>query len=143
MLHLLAPGLAAKVADRGIRIVVEIKRMLLEFIEEQPHALEIFRRQLPLLESPRVHAEKARDGAVHDFLLGHFEREDGDVFALDRRSVTGNVEREARLADARASGNGDETSRRQAGEHLVEIAKACGEAKKGGLVVGFMEAHVT
>jgi hypothetical protein len=73
---------------------------------------------------PRLRAQQALD----ELVARHFEAEHADLAAVQERRVLGDVERERRLAHARAAGDDDEIARLQAGGLVVEVGEARGHA---------------
>ena len=59
-----------------------------------------------------------------ELLLAHLEAEDADALALADGRVLGDVEREARLADRRPSGEDDEVALLEARRERVEVGEA-------------------
>src|SRR5664280_1624481 len=66
--------------------------------------------------------------ALDELVLAHFQAEDADGLALSNRCMLGDVEREARLADAGAGGDHDQVARLEAGGQLVQVREAGGNA---------------
>ena len=74
-------------------------------------------------EALGVDVGDAREQAQDELLLAHLEAEDADTLALADRGVLGDVEREARLADRRASGEDHEVALLESGRQRVEIGE--------------------
>ena len=70
----------------------------------------------------------AGEHAAEEGFLAHFEREDGDDFAVFDGAVLGDVDGPGGLAHGRAGGDDDELGVLEAARHLVELDVVGGEA---------------
>ena len=77
----------------------------------------------------RVDAGLLGDQALDDLLVGHFQREDGNVLLVQQGGVLGHREQETGFALARAAGDDQQVGGLQAGQHAVEVDEAGRDAE--------------
>ena len=86
-------------------------------------------------ELVRVDARLGREQALHELLLAHLQREEGDALLLLDRRVLRDVEHEARLAHGRAPRHDQQIRRLQPAREAVQALVARGHAGDVGLAV--------
>ena len=123
-LRLEAAGLRPELHRADVRRVVDVHRRLGQGVHRRRDPREVHLLEEARPEALAVDVRDAREQPQDELLLAHLEAEDADALLLADRRVLGDVEREARLADAGPGRDDDEVALLEAGRQRIEVREA-------------------
>ena len=155
-LALQPPRAGGELGDRNAAGLVDVERDRLHLAHRLGDLLEVVLGDVAAADLVGGHARLLGDDAGGELLGRHFEREEADHAAVDRRrrsvrpglaaiglgDVEGDVGRQRRLAHAGAAGEDDEVGGLQAAHVAVEIGKAGGDARQTAVALVSLGRHV-
>ena len=80
-----------------------------------------FLGQLTVTQALRINPRLLRDQALHHLLVGHFQREDGNVLFVGQRGILGDGQKEPSFPLARAPRDDEQVGGLESRKHLVEV----------------------
>src|SRR6266853_116665 len=111
--------------------VVDPDRRLAEQPRGACQARIVIVAQLTAPQPLRVHQPLGAEQPLHQGVLGHFQREDRDLYVVLDGCVLHHVERERRLPHGRPSGQDDEVGALESRREAVQVGEAAGDARHG------------
>ena len=123
--------------------VVDVDGRLGERVHRRGDPREVHLLEEAAPKALRVDVRDARQQPEHELLLAHLQAEDADRLPVAHGRVLGDVQREARLADAGPSGEDHEVALLEPGRECVQVREAGADpAHLAAVLVEVVEAIV-